>query len=95
MTPFARAVLDAVDRIPSGRVMSYSDVAELVGAGSGRAVGTVMARYGSEVPWHRVVRADGSCATHKSDQQLETLRAEDVPIARGRVDMSRARWDGR
>jgi methylated-DNA-protein-cysteine methyltransferase related protein len=95
MTPFARAVLDAVDRIPAGRVMSYSDVAEMVGAGSGRAVGTVMARYGSEVPWHRVVRADGSCATHKADQQIETLRAEDVPMRRGRVDMSRARWDGR
>jgi alkylated DNA nucleotide flippase Atl1 len=95
MTPFARAVLDAVDRIPAGRVMAYSDVAEMVGAGSGRAVGTVMARYGSEVPWHRVLRADGSCATHKAAQQLESLRAEDVPMARGRVDMSRARWDGR
>src|SRR5580704_16703020 len=38
VTPFARAVLDAVDQIPAGRVMSYGDVAEMVGAGSGRAV---------------------------------------------------------
>jgi O-6-methylguanine DNA methyltransferase len=95
VTPFTRAVLDAVDQIPPGRVLSYGDVAELVGAGSGRAVGTVMARYGAEVPWHRVLRSDGSCATHKADHQLELLRAEDVPILRGRVDMSRARWDGR
>jgi methylated-DNA-protein-cysteine methyltransferase-like protein len=95
VTPFVRAVLDAVDRIPPGRVMSYSDVAEMVGAGSGRAVGTVMSRYGAEVPWHRVVRADGSCATHKSDYQLALLREEDVPVVRGRVDMARARWDGR
>jgi O-6-methylguanine DNA methyltransferase len=95
VTPFAHAVLDAVDRIPAGRVMSYSDVAEMVGAGSGRAVGTVMARYGSEVPWHRVIRSDGSCATHKSEYQLELLREEDVPIRNGRVDMTRARWDGR
>ena len=95
MTPFTVAVLDAVDKIPPGRVLSYSDVAEMVGKGSGRAVGTIMARYGAEVPWHRVLRSDGSCATHKSDHQLALLRAEDVPIRNGRVDMSRARWDGR
>ena len=95
MTPFARTVLDAVDRIPRGWVMSYSDVAEYVGAGSGRAVGRVMATYGGEVAWHRVVRNDGSCATHKADHQLELLRAEGVPLRGGRVDMARARWDGR
>ena len=95
MTAFAQRVLDAVDRIPRGRVMSYGDVAEYVGAGGPRAVGTVMARWGSEVPWQRVVHADGTCATHKADRQLALLRVEGVPIRGGRVDMSRARWDGR
>jgi O-6-methylguanine DNA methyltransferase len=95
MTPFARSVLDAVDRIPHGRVLSYGDVAELVGAGSARAVGTVMARYGAEVPWHRVLHNDGTCATHKSDRQLDLLRAEGVPVHGSRVDMTAARWDGR
>jgi len=94
LTAFAQSVLDAVDRIPRGRVMSYSDVAEYVGAGSGRAVGTVMARFGSEVPWHRVLRNDGTCATHKSDRQLALLRAERVPMRGDRVDMAKARWDG-
>jgi O-6-methylguanine DNA methyltransferase len=94
MTPFARSVLDAVDRIPPGRVMSYSDVAEFIGAGSGRAVGTVMARHGAEVPWHRVVRSDGSCAAHHVERQVALLRAEDVAFRGGRVDMARARWDG-
>lgn len=95
MTVFARSVLDAVDRIPPGRVLSYGDVAELIEAGSARAVGMVMARYGAEVPWHRVLHADGSCATHKSERQLDLLRAEGVPVAGARVDMRRARWDGR
>ena len=95
MTPFARRVLDAVDRIPRGKVMSYGDVAEYVGSGGARAVGTVMARYGAEVPWHRVLRSDGTCATHKADRQLALLRRERVPMLRGRVDMARARWDGR
>ena len=94
LTVFAQSVLDAVDRIPRGRVMSYGDVAEYVGAGSARAVGTVMARHGGEVPWHRVLRSDGTCATHKSDRQLARLRAERVPMRGDRVDMARARWDG-
>ena len=93
MTVFAQRVLDAVDRIPRGKVMAYGDVAEYVGAGSARAVGRVMATWGSEVPW--VLRADGSCATHKADRQLELLRRERVPLRGGRVDMERARWDGR
>lgn len=95
ITEFAHRVLDAVDRIPWGRVMSYSDVAEYVGAGGARAVGTVMARWGSEVPWHRVLHNDGSCAQHKADYQLTLLRSEGVPM-RGprRVDMAKARWDG-
>ena len=95
VTPFARLVLDAVERIPRGKVMSYGDVAEFVGAGSARAVGMVMARHGSEVPWHRVLHSDGTAATHKSDHQLDLLREEGVPFAGARVDMRNARWDGR
>ncbi|HET7531092.1 MAG TPA: MGMT family protein [Mycobacteriales bacterium] len=93
-TAFARRVLDAVDRIPRGRVMSYGDVAEFVETGSARAVGMVMARYGAEVPWHRVLRADGSCAPGVAERQLALLRRERVPMRGERVDMPRARWDG-
>src|SRR3954468_7348636 len=95
MTAFAQRVLDVVDGIPRGRVLSYGDVAELLGAGSARAVGRVMAMWGSEVPWHRVLRADGTWATHKADRQPELLRRERVPARGSRVDMASARWDGR
>ncbi len=95
MTPFARRVLDVVDEIPRGRVMSYGDVRDYLGEGSARGVGAVMRRHGGEVPWHRVVMADGSVATHKAARQLELLAAEGVPISAGRVDLRRARWDGR
>ena len=90
-------MLDAVERIPPGSVASYGDLAELVGVGSARWVGQVMARWGHEVPWHRVVMADGSPAPHKTSEQLGRLRAEGVPLAPGgdRVDMRRARWGGR
>jgi len=92
---FAQRVLDAVERIPRGRVMSYGDVAEFVERGSARAVGRGMATYGAAVPWHRVLHNDGTCATHKAEHQLELLRRERVPIVGTRVDMRRARWDGR
>jgi O-6-methylguanine DNA methyltransferase len=95
LTPFARLVLDAVDRIPPGKVMSYGDVAELVGGGGARAVGRVMARYGSEVPWHRVLRADGSLARHLYTEQRQRLLAEGVRFDGDRVRLADHRWDGR
>src|SRR5690606_22467364 len=56
---YAELVLDTVATIPEGRVASYGAVAaavrEVTGRGSARVVGRVMARYGSEVCWWRVV----------------------------------------
>jgi methylated-DNA-protein-cysteine methyltransferase-like protein len=88
-----QAILDVVDMIPAGSVMSYGDVAAVAGVGSARYVGHVLARYGDEVPWHRVVMADGSFARHLADEQSSLLRAERAPVADGggRVDMKTAR----
>jgi alkylated DNA nucleotide flippase Atl1 len=96
MTPFARAVLDVVDRIPPGSVMSYGDIADYLGRGSPRGVGLVLARWGEEVPWHRVVKADGAPAPPLALEQLRLLREDGTPlVADGlRVDMRRARWAG-
>jgi alkylated DNA nucleotide flippase Atl1 len=93
-TPFAEEVLDLVERIPSGRVMAYGDVAAALGAGGPRAVGTVMARFGSGVPWHRVLRSDGSPPAGHEAEALRRYRSERTPLtATGtRVDMGRARW---
>jgi alkylated DNA nucleotide flippase Atl1 len=77
--------------------MSYGDVAEYTGTRSARRVGRVLALHGATVPdlpWQRVVRADGSLATHKADRQRERLEAEGVRFAGDRVDMARHRWDG-
>jgi alkylated DNA nucleotide flippase Atl1 len=95
LTPFAESVLGVVERIPRGRVMSYGDVAEYVGAGGPRAVGTVLSRYGGGVPWHRVVRADGSPNPAHPAEAAALLRQERVAFRGERVDMRAARWDGR
>jgi alkylated DNA nucleotide flippase Atl1 len=94
-TPYSAEVLAVVDRIPRGRVMSYGDVAEFVGKGSGRSVGAVLSRHGHEVPWHRVVQASGGPNPASPVEGLRLLRAEKTPMRGDKVDMRRARWDGR
>lgn len=92
-TPYAEAVLDLVARIPPGRAMAYGDVAAALQRGGGpRQVGTVMARFGSGVPWHRVVRADGSPVAGLEEEALRRHRREGTPMRGNRIDMARARW---
>lgn len=74
--------------------MTYGDVAEWIGSRSARMVGQVLARYGNEVPWHRVVRADGSFADHLAGRQRDLLRAEGVRVVGDRVDLAAHRWLG-
>ena len=90
-------VLAVVASVPAGRVMSYGDVAEYLGAGGPRQVGQVMSRSHGEVPWWRIVHADGSPPPGKEDECLRALRAEATPLRPdgARADMRRARWDGR
>ena len=92
----ASAVLDVVERIPPGKVMTYGDVAEYVGLGGPRQVGNVMARWGGAVPWWRVLKADGSPPPGHEREALRHYRAERTPLRPSgtRVDLARARWDG-
>src|SRR5256885_7421131 len=83
----------AVAAIPPGSVASYGDIAELVRAPSPRLVGRVLAEDGSDLPWHRVLRADGTPAHHLAERQLELLRAEGVLADGQRVNMRKYRWD--
>jgi len=97
--PLSERVLACVDLIPPGRVMSYKDVSEFVFGHprSPRRVARVLSRdsVGSGVPWWRVIRADGSCATPVRSEQLRRLAEEGVPIRNEHVVMAAARWDGR
>lgn len=94
VTPYARAVLDTVDLVPPGCALTYGDVAELMGTGSARTVGMVLSRWGSEVPWWRVVQSGGTIAEPLRARGLARLRADGCPLVGERVDLDRARWDG-
>ena len=86
------AVLGRIRAIPPGFVAAYGDVSP----GAPRFAGTVLHRCDDpDLPWHRVVRADGSLA--KGARQRERLEAEGVefdPAHPDRVDMRVARWAG-
>ena len=93
---FVSRVLAVVESIPPGRVMAYGDVAAAMGSRAARAVGTVMAHYGSDVPWWRVVRASGHPPTEHETQALQHYRAEATPLKWTRdvyrIDLEAARY---
>ena len=96
ISSYEEQVLDVVARIPPGRVLSYGDIAEYLGAGGPRQVGQVLSRGEADVPWWRVVHADGSPPPGKEEECLRRLRDEAVPVRPDgtRVVMRLARWDG-
>lgn len=81
-----------VASVPEGTVATYGDVAALAGASTPRLVGRVLAEDGHDLPWHRVLRADGTPAPHLAREQLARLRAEGVLADGQRVDLRRFRW---
>ena len=88
-------ILACIEAIPPGRVMTYGDVAEFAGARSPRQVGQVLRVDGGTVPWHRVLKADGTFAPHLADEQRQLLAAEGVVPEHGRIQLAQYRWDGR
>ncbi len=80
-------ILARVRAVPEGFVSTYGDVSP----GAPRAAGAALhGAAESDLPWWRVVRADGSLA--KGARQRALLDAEGVPFRGARVDLSVARW---
>ena len=79
-------MLERIRNTPPGFVRAYGDVSP----GAPRFAGTVLAYTDdADVPWHRIVRADGSLA--KGARQRRLLEAEGVPFRGDKVDMRAAR----
>jgi methylated-DNA-protein-cysteine methyltransferase related protein len=78
----ARRVLDRVREVPEGFVRTYGDLEP----GAPRFAGAVLAScHDADVPWHRIVRADGTLA--KGERQRRLLEDEGVPFRGERVDL--------
>jgi methylated-DNA-protein-cysteine methyltransferase-like protein len=94
---FFRRVYAFVRKVPPGRVVTYGQVALLLGVPHGaRAVGWALRgldpRQEARVPWHRVVGQGGRISLREGPGgllQRRRLRAEGVRFVQGRVDMTR------
>lgn len=100
---FAQAVYKVVRQIPRGQVASYGQVGTYLGSPRlARAVGNALRALGpadKDVPWQRVIRADGTVATRgdhrRAPRQVRLLRAEGVAVDNDwRVPMEIYGWAG-
>ena len=101
---YVDAVLAVVELVPAASAVAYSDVAELLGSGGPRQVGSVMSHYGSGVPWWRILKASGHAPAGHEAEALRHYLAEGTPLVgayveyertregRWRVDLLAARW---
>ena len=83
MQPYTRRVIDIINQIPEGNVMTYGQIAELLGDGyTPRTVGFCMHSSPDGTPWHRVLNAQGACSTGRvvlpHDKQQRLLEQEGV-----------------
>ena len=101
--PFYRLVYRLVRRVPRGRVVTYGQVAAILGQPRGaRAVGMALGALRGPllhlVPWHRVINAAGRCSHRdglSASTQRELLEDEGIRFdRRGKVDLRRVQWRG-
>lgn len=101
---YVQAVLAVVRLVPPGSAVSYGDVAELLGSGGPRQIGSVMSHHGGGVPWWRVLKASGHAPEGHEAKALLLYLEEGTPLlgdigsylrtgdGRWRVDLAAARW---
>lgn len=104
---FFNQVWDLVRQIPPGKVTTYGYIASLLRTPSGmdpklfltwraRWVGSAMAACPPDVPWQRVVNAQGKISVRRSgghSRQRELLENEGIVFDdRGRIDLARYSW---
>jgi len=85
-TSFRDAVVAVLTAIPLGEVLSYGEVAAEAGyPGAARAVGNLLQSGDLDVPWWRVVAANGRLVPGDEKTHAAHLRAEGVTVRNGRV----------
>ncbi len=95
---YRERVYGIVRQIPVGRVMTYGQIAGVLGEGyTARTVGYVMHGADDDVPWHRVINSQGKCSTGRltipMNLQQEVLESEGIEFsASGKCDLSSLLW---
>ncbi len=95
---YRERVFALVRQIPKGRVMTYGQIAGILGEGyTARTVGYVMHGAGDDVPWQRVINSQGKCSTGRLTMpinlQQEILESEGIRFnAAGKCDLGTYIW---
>jgi methylated-DNA-protein-cysteine methyltransferase-like protein len=95
---YRERVYRLVRNIPPGRVMTYGQLAEILGDRyTPRTVGFAMHGSDDKTPWHRVVNAQGGCSTGRIvvpfDKQQRMLEHEGVQFnERGCCELKEYLW---
>ena len=95
MEPFFKRVYSIVEKIPYGKTISYGEIARLLGQPrAAQVVGWAMRCCPEDLPWQRVIMADGSITGGEyADTRRALLESEGVPfLPDGRVDIAASRW---
>lgn len=99
---YCARIFELVEQIPCGRVMTYGQVAEILGGEFSAKIVCLALHYGDgdgceRIPWQRVITSQGTCATGKIflpyNVQQKMLEAEGVRFdAKSRCDLKKYRW---
>ncbi len=94
-----KKIISAIRAIPKGTVASYGQIATVAGIPRGHRLVAKVLGYNtgiSDLPWYRVIRADGKCGMPKNSRgyikQFQLLKSEGVIARHGKVDMDHYQW---
>lgn len=98
---FSEEIYTILRQVPAGKVITYKQLASMLGSKAYRAVGSAMKNnpYAPEVPCHRVVRSDGriggfmgKMTGEEVAKKVVLLRNEGVEVIGGRIDLNKYLW---
>jgi len=96
---FSERVVALIAAIPTGKLVTYGQIAAAAGNPRGARGVVWILRSSSrkyDLPWHRVVAAGGRIALKEGEgleEQIIRLRAEGIPVSAGRVPLDSFQWD--
>lgn len=101
MQPFTQQVIDIIQAIPEGKVMTYGQIAASAGSPRGarqvvRILHTMSEKY--DLPWHRVINAKGEIVISDDESRfLQQMLLEEegiIPNVAGKIDLTIYRYHG-
>jgi len=99
MNPFTERVIDIIQSIPEGKIMTYGQIAKIAGSPRGarqvvRILHSMSDRY--NLPWHRVINAKGEIAIKDDEShfvQVASLKSEGIEFDKnGLINVEKYRW---